>query len=274
MSFTHLRNLKLNYKKTLFGLSGLYIMIGTSLYFLQEKLLFWPTVLAQDYQYKFTYPFQELFLQTEESAMINALHFQAIEPKGVILYFHGNAGDLSRWGLIAEYFVEKNYDVLIMDYRTYGKSIGKLSETALYYDAQFLYEYLKERYKESEITIYGRSLGTAIATQLAAKYQPKQLILETPYYSMVDVAKKRFPIIPVKQLMHYELPTFQFMQEVECPITMFHGTNDRVIPIESAKQLYQSAPNKNIVLNIIERGGHNNLSEFKNYHHLIDEILK
>ena len=274
MLFTHLRKLKFNYKKTLFGLTGLFIMIGTSLYYLQEKLLFWPTALAQDYQYEFTHPFEELFLKTEEKAVINALHFKASESKGVMLYFHGNAGDLSRWGIIAEYFVAKDYDVLIMDYRTYGKSTGKLSETALYHDAQFLYNYLTERYAESEITVYGRSLGTAIATHLAAKYNPKQLILETPYYSMVDVAKKRFPIIPGKQLMHYELPTYQFMKEVDCPITMFHGTNDGVIPLESAKQLYHSASDKNITLNIIEGGGHNNLSEFDDYHSLIDEILK
>ena len=250
-----------------------YVMIGTSLYFLQEKLLFWPTVLAKDYQYQFSYPFEELFLKTTEHATVNALYFKAKNPKGVILYFHGNAGDLSRWGAIAEYFVGKDYDVLIMDYRTYGKSKGKLSEEALYHDAEFCYNYLKKQYDESDITLYGRSLGTGIAAYIASKYNPKQLILETPYYSMVDVAKKRFPIIPVKQLMTYELPTYKFLQSVNCPITMFHGTNDKVIPIESAKQLYHSASNKNIAFKIIEGGSHNNLSDFDNYHHVIDEVL-
>lgn len=248
-------------------------MIGTSLYYLQEKMLFWPTVLAQDYKYEFSYSFDELFLKTEEKAIINALHFKAAKPKGVMLYFHGNAGDLSRWGAIAEYFVGKDYDVLIMDYRTYGKSTGKLSEDALYHDAHYIYNYLKERYNESEITIYGRSLGTGIAAQLASKHNPKQLILETPYYSMVDVAKKRFPIIPVKQLMRYQLPSHQFIQEVDCPITMFHGTKDRVIPLESAEQLYHSASNKKIAFNVIEGGGHNNLSDFEAYHNLIKKVL-
>ncbi len=274
MSFIHQRKAKPRLKRILFILLGLYVMITTSLYFLQERILFLPTVLAQDYEYHFNHPFEELFLKTDENTVINALHFKAENPKGVILYFHGNAGDLSRWGTVAEYFVEKDYDVLIMDYRTYGKSTGKLSEDALYHDAQFCYDYLKDRYAESEITIYGRSLGTGIATYLASKHQPKRLILETPYYSMVDVAKRRFPIIPVKQLLLYELPSFKFIKNVKCSITMFHGTNDKVIPIESAKKLFRSIPNKNITLNIIEGGSHNNLSNFEAYKKVMDKVLK
>jgi len=134
---------KRNIKKTLVVLIGLYVMIGTSLYLLQEKVLFRPTVLAQDYEYNFNHNFEELFLKPDAEAVINALHFKAENPKGVIIYFHGNAGDLSRWGIITEYFVEKNYDVLVMDYRTFGKSTGTLSESALYKDAQFCYDYLK-----------------------------------------------------------------------------------------------------------------------------------
>ena len=80
--------------------------------------MFLPTTLEQDYQYQFNYPFEELFLKTEEDAIINALHFKVDNPKGVILYFHGNAGDLSRWGTITEYFSAMHYDVLVMDYWT------------------------------------------------------------------------------------------------------------------------------------------------------------
>ena len=142
-------------------------MIGASLYFFQEKLLFLPTKLEQDYKFQFNYPFEELFLKTDEEAVINAIHFKVKKPKGVILYFHGNAGDLSRWGNITEYFVDKDYDVLVMDYRTYGKSTGKLSEDAFYKDAQFCYDYLLKQYSEEDISLYGRSLGTGIASYLA-----------------------------------------------------------------------------------------------------------
>ena len=124
------------------------------------------------------------------------------------MYFHGNAGDLSRWGQIVSYYVDLQYDVFIMDYRTYGKSTGKLSEQALYDDAKVCYDYLKEKFDPSRITLYGRSLGTGIATQLASFNKAQRLILETPYYSLVDVAKERFPFLPVQSLMQYELPSY------------------------------------------------------------------
>jgi len=136
-------------KRTLYGIIITYIMIGGLLYFLQEKLIFHPSILAQDYQYEFRVNFEELFLNTSDNAIINALHFKIDKPKGVILYYHGNAGDLSRWGEVVQYFVEQQYDVLVMDYRTFGKSTGKLSEEALYSDAQFCYNYLLKTYDES-----------------------------------------------------------------------------------------------------------------------------
>ncbi|NNE03974.1 MAG: alpha/beta hydrolase, partial [Eudoraea sp.] len=116
----------------IFGVLIVFIIFAASmLYFIQEKLIFLPTKLPVDFEYSFQYPFEEVFLTAEDGAVLNALHFKNKDPKGVILYFHGNAGDLSRWGQIATYFVKKNYDVVIMDYRTYGKSTGVLSEEAL-----------------------------------------------------------------------------------------------------------------------------------------------
>ncbi|MBA6154062.1 alpha/beta hydrolase [Gelidibacter gilvus] len=249
-------------------------MIGASLYFLQEKILFMPTVLPQDFQYEFNHPFEELFLKTDEDAVINALHFKTENPKGVILYFHGNAGDLSQWGTIAEYFVNMNYNVFIMDYRTYGKSTGKLSEAALYKDAQYCYDYLKQSYSDSDISLYGRSLGTGIAAYLASKNKPKQLILETPYYSMTDVAKSRFPFLPIEKLLQYKFPTNEFITLVECPIVIFHGTADGVVPFESGHKLFEIAPKQHTTFVKIEGGGHNNLIEFEAYRTGIQNVLK
>ena len=89
--------LKQKLKKALIVLISLYLMVGLLLYFFQEKMLFLPTVLAQDYEYQFNYPFEELFFKTEENVLINAIHFKLEKPKGVVLFFHGNGGDLSRW---------------------------------------------------------------------------------------------------------------------------------------------------------------------------------
>ena len=248
-------------------------MLVSTLYFIQEKILFLPTALEQDYRFQFNHRFEEINLKTEDGAILNAIHFKVNQPKGVILYFHGNAGDLSRWGTIAEFFVEKGFDVLIMDYRTYGKSTGKLNEDVFYKDADLFYKYVKDRYNESDITLYGRSLGTGIATNLASKNKPKQLILETPYYSITDVAQKRFPILPVAFLLKYKFPSYQFISNVTCPIVIFHGTKDDVIPYSSAEKLYQSYSNKLTTFVKIEDGNHNNLVSFDLYQNQIKRIL-
>lgn len=266
------KRLKRRLKRTAYVLLALYLMIGTALYFFQEKLIFLPTTLEQDYEFKFNYPFEELFFKTEENTSINALHFKAEHPKGVILYFHGNAGDLSRWGKVTEYFVEKSYDVLVMDYRTYGKSTGKLSEAAFYKDAQFCYDYLLKHYNEPQITLYGRSLGTGIASYLASKNNPKQLILETPYYSIADVAISRFPIFPVKRLLKYKFPSFQYLLKTNCSIAILHGTEDNVVPYSSGKKLDELGL-KNINFITVEGGSHNNLIDFDAYHKTIKGLL-
>lgn len=248
-------------------------MIGSALYFFQEKLLFLPTTLAQDYSFQFNSPFEELFLNPEDSVVINALHFKSKNSKGVILYFHGNAGDLSRWGQVAENFVPKNYDVFIMDYRKYGKSKGKLSEEAFYKDAQYCYDYLLNHYSEHQITLYGRSLGTGIASYLASVNQPKQLILETPYYSILDVAQSRFPIFPLTRLLKYNFPTYLYLPKTKCTITILHGTKDRVVPYKSSKKL-KDLKLKNLDFITIQGGYHGNLIEFDDYHKTIDKALK
>lgn len=248
-------------------------MITAALYVMQEKLLFLPSVLEQDFQYQFNYNFEELNFETDDGATLNAVHFKVENPKGVILYFHGNAGDLSRWGSVTEFFVEKNYDVLVMDYRTYGKSKGKLSEEAFYSDAQLFYDYLKNDYKENEVTVYGRSLGTGVATYVASKNKPKQLILETPYYSIAHVGKHRFPFLPVKTLLKYKFPTYKFIKNVSCPVTIFHGTDDQVVPYANSKKLLEEQLHEEISLITIDGANHNNIIDFDNYHKIIKKVL-
>lgn len=267
------KNLKKKLKKLIATLFVVYVMIGSAIYFFQEKIMFLPTKLNQDYEYNFNYNFEELFFQTEENVSINAIHFKAENPKGVILYFHGNAGDLSRWGKISEYFVGLDYDVLIMDYRTYGKSKGKLSEEAIYNDAQYCYDYLLKQYSEDKITLYGRSLGTGIASYIASENNANHLILETPYYSIEDVAKYRFPIFPVKKLLKYKFPTHKYLPKANCNITIIHGTDDNLVPYDSGKKLSKlNIETLNFIT--VEGGNHNNLIEFETFHNTIKNILQ
>lgn len=250
------------------------ILLTLMAYSFQEKLIFLPTKLPQGHTYSFQADFDEIFLEAKDGASLNALHFYAAEPKGVILYFHGNAGDLSRWGEIVLPFVEMEYDVLVMDYRKYGKSTGEISEEALYQDAQLFYNYLESKYITDDIIIYGRSLGASIATQLASKNQAQKLLLETPFYSLLDAAQGRFPFLPLKQLLRYEMPSHKFIREVQCPIRIFHGTDDTVVSYASGKKLFDAIPQSDKKMYTIPEGNHNNLSEFEAYWNAIKKELK
>ena len=99
------------------------------------------------------------------------------------------------------------------------------------------------------------------------------MILESPYYSIADVAQSRFPIFPVKQLLKYHIPTYQFITAVTCPITIFHGTEDVIVPFKSGEKLYNSISKTKVRFIPIEKGSHNNLIDFDMYHETIQIIL-
>ena len=206
----------------------------------------------------------------KDGTRINALYFQAENPRGVIFYHHGNAENLERWGGVAEFYVEAGYDVLIYDYRGYGKSDGKRSEEQLFADAGHMYWELRKTWKPEQITFYGRSLGSGVACYLAANHEHKQIILETPFINLNDMANRYFPIMPTKYLMKYKFANNEHLQQVHTPIHIFHGTEDKIVPFESGKSLFESL-NGRAYFYKIEGGRHNNLIEFPEFR---DQLLK
>lgn len=261
-------------RKGILLLISAVILYSIGLFYMQKKLIFLPTKLAADHVYQFPQPYEELFLDTEDGARLNAVHFKTKDPKGIILYFHGNAGDLSRWGLIGARFTKYNYDVLIMDYRTYGKSTGKISEENLIKDAQLFYDHVLKEYKEEDVVLYGRSLGTNFAAYVAAKNNPGKLILETPFYDLEEAAKNRIPLLPVKYFLKFQFPSNVYISEVKCPIFIFHGTKDKVVPYRSGKRLSKIVSNEQLTFVTIPEGEHNNLIEFEEYRNAIETVLK
>jgi pimeloyl-ACP methyl ester carboxylesterase len=243
------------------------------MYLFQERLIFLPSALPQDYVFEFEQEFEEFTLTTTDGAALNALHFKTHNPKGVILYFHGNAGDLSRWGQVVNYFEPYGYDVIVMDYRTYGKSTGALSETALYKDAALMYDKAKSMYSEEQVVVYGRSLGTTFATSVAANFKPKHLVLEAPFCSLTKAAKERYWFLPVKWLLRYRFPTDTLLKEVTAPVTIIHGTEDRVVPYENSLCLQKILPKESLSLVTIKGGSHHDLSQYSNYEETIRTIL-
>lgn len=255
------------------SLGILFILVSTMLYYLQEKMIFLPSTLPQAYEYRFDQPFEEFFLEAEDGARLNALHFKVQDPRGVVLYFHGNAGDLSRWGTVVSLFPRLGYDAIVMDYRTYGKSTGKLSQEALLKDAQLFYDHTRKIYSESDIVLYGRSLGSGVVCHLAAGNDPDKVILESPYYSLRSIAKKRFPFLPVDWLLRYHLDSNEYVKDINRPIAIFHGDKDGVIPVESGKALFESIPFGQKVFFNIKGGRHNDLDQFPEYHARLDQVL-
>lgn len=261
------------WRKRLAVALAIYIFAIIAMALIQERLIFLPTQLASDHEFAFDRPFEELFIDTKDGASLNGLYFPVEGAKGLILYYHGNSGDLSRWGQVVAYFAQYGYDVLVMDYRTYGKSTGVLSEAVLYADALLWYAEALKRFPEDKITLYGRSMGTTFASFAAAHHNPNQVILEAPFYSLRAVAQQRYWFLPVKWLLKYQFPSHQYLKQVDAPLTLLHGTEDLIVPFKNSTRIKETLPQAQLKLVTITGGSHNNLIEFDDYHQTIRELL-
>ncbi len=257
---------------------SLYIVIGIAAlsviaYFVQEKFIFKPEKLKQNFIYKYDAPFEELFFDVEPGVRINGLHFKVDKPLGLVLYFHGNSRSIKGWAKYAKDFYRYEYDVVLIDYRGFGKSTGKRNEKDMLSDTQFVYDTLTKVYHQNHMIIYGRSLGSGFAAKLAADNTPRYLILDAPYFSFKKTIERFLPILPVKYVLRYHLRTDKWIPKVNCHTYILHGNKDWLIPISQSKKLQALNPRK-ITLITIHGGGHNNLPNFPEYHNFIRDILQ
>lgn len=176
----------------------IYCVIGIALYYLQDKLLFRPEPLGENYIYQFDMPHKELNIPYTRESNMNIIQFLPKDSlaKGVVLYFHGNRQNIAHYASRAPFFTKNNYEVWMLDYPGYGKSTGKMTEAILYEWALTFYKLARARFPKDSIILYGRSMGTGIAAQLAAVRDCKALVLETPYYSFPSIAGTWFPDLP------------------------------------------------------------------------------
>lgn len=253
----------------------IYLVISILLYYLQDYFLFKPEKLPEDFEFHYqNQTTREYNLETRDGAIINGLRFiPKGESKGIVLYLKGNSKSIKGWGKFAVDFTRHGYNVLMVDYRGFGKSTGKRSQKAIKRDLQVIYNKLKDLVPEEEIVLYGRSLGSGFAAKLASMNQPKMLILDAPYYSLTEVTSRYMPFMPLSILMKYPLPTYKWLKYVQCPIHIIHGTNDKLIPFKTSIKLSKVNP-KLTTLHSIIGGGHKNLNNFESYHKILDRILK
>jgi uncharacterized protein len=263
-------------KKPLITIVVLYPIFLGLIYLFQDQIIFHEKSLNQNHQYHFATPFKEIWLESEHNIRINGLYFYCDSAirKGIVVYYHGNADNLDRWGKYAGDFTKNGYDVLMIDYRGFGKSKGDFSEKGLVSDAQAAYNYSKKLFPENKIVVYGRSLGTGIATQIATANTPKLLLLETPFVNFTDVGYHFLPIFPYQKMSRIQLPTDKIIGKVKCPIHLFHGTADELVYYESSLKLCKIlGQNPDKILTTIVGGKHKNLSEFPAYHQALDSCL-
>lgn len=257
----------------------LAIALLTVTYMIQDRFIFQPSKLDRTYHFTFDQPFEEHFIlvpkeyQTNDDEKINLLWFKPSGiSKGLILYFHGNRGNLERWGNYAQDLTIHGYDVMMIDYRGYGKSDGKPTEAGLYIDAELLLNWAQTHAPISKLIIYGRSLGSAVASHLATKVQPDLLILETPFDEIIGVVWD--PLQPLLRLLpsRNNFSNKKHLASVPCRKVIIHGSADRIVPLSSALKLKPFlGPQDEFI--IIPDGGHRNLSTFVEYKTKIAEVL-
>ncbi|MEL6986243.1 MAG: alpha/beta hydrolase [Bacteroidota bacterium] len=254
------------------GILIFYVIFNIAFYFFQHFVFFRPEILPSNFEYKYEFPHEELSFDMEDGGKINGIHFKVPNSKGVIYYFKGNSRSIKGWGKFSKEFLALGYDFFMVDYRGFGKSKGKRSEAIIYSDMQHIYKWLTSHYEEKDIVIYGRSLGSGFAARIASWNRPKMLILDSPYYSLRYQLRRFAYWMPIKYILRYRIPTFQFVKSLTVPLYVIHGTWDLLITINNSEKLVSSRP-ENSKLIKIEKGRHNNLPSFKQYYEALYDIL-
>lgn len=240
-----------------------YITAMAGLYFFQSKLIFPAETLPKDYQFTFDMPFTEINLPVD-GAVLNALHFQQENSRGVIFFLHGNSGHLVDWVTDLEFYRRANYDLFVFDYRGYGKSTGKLKNQAqAVADVRVAWDFIAPKYKDKPIVIYGRSIGSALATQLALEVDTPLLVLVSPFTNLIDIAKQRYPIA-LSWLLRFPFETDKAIQNVSSPVLLIHGDKDDYIPMSHSKELQQltKTPSKLLIIKGADHGDIHNFDEY------------
>ncbi|MBS1949016.1 MAG: alpha/beta fold hydrolase [Bacteroidetes bacterium] len=252
-----------------------YCLIGIALYYLQDQILFHPEPLSKKYKYQFTEKHDEINIPINQTINLNVIRFSTSDPvpKGVVLYFHGNRKNIGWYAQYADNFTKNGYETWMLEYPGFGKSTGEFTEQGLYGYALQLYKLARTKYNPQHIIIYGKSLGTGIAAELASVRDCKYLILETPYYSMTSLAAHYFPVYPVNKMLHYHFPSNEFVKNVTAPIVIFHGTGDGVVPYSNSIKLKALLKPQDEYVTI-DGGSHNSLNDYPLFHEKLDSLLK
>jgi fermentation-respiration switch protein FrsA (DUF1100 family) len=263
------RKTKISIAVTIILLIAAYALSVGYFYKHQREILFQPQERTQQEIQEFAKAndYGVFQYQTPEGIFLTSLFKAPVGDKPVIILFNGNAAKIERAHSTLEPFVEKGYGAFINIYRGYGANGGEPSQDAFYGDAGLLYSLVQQIFPENEIIVYGYSIGTSPATFIAAENHVKALILEGAFTSAADLAKDKYPFLPVKSMMKDQFPTLEYFKQVAAPIIMIHGVDDKVVDIKFAKKL--ASENRDVTFKEYEGGNHINLKSLDAYNHVL-----
>lgn len=233
-----------------------YLGICGYMYFAQESLIFHPEKMSKNEKIDFGFPIAEMAIKSYDGSKLSGVLCGSRIPdtKRAIFFLHGNAGNLHDQRQAAEFYTALGYDFFTFDYRGFGKSEGQIeSEEQFFRDIQVMYKEMKTAYHPDSITVIGYSVGTASAAMIASKMNPKKLVLIAPYYSLVDMTKRRYPYIPTG-LLKYRFETGEYLKKVKSKVLLIHGDQDKVLPFESSEMLSKYLKNGSRFLPIKGQG--------------------
>ena len=236
-----------------------YGLLVVVVYFMQSRMLYLPEVPGRELAMTPAdggMDYEDVSIETADGVTLHGW-FIAGQSSRVLLFFHGNAGNISHRLDSIRQFQDLGLSVLIIDYRGYGQSEGRATERGMYRDAEAAWRYLTEDrgVVASEILIFGRSLGASVASRLAAHHQPLALVVESSFTSVPDIAQDLYPWLPVRWLTRLNHATRDYVKEVRCPVLVVHSRDDEIIPFHHAERIFASANEPRTLLEI--RGTHN-----------------
>jgi fermentation-respiration switch protein FrsA (DUF1100 family) len=239
------------------GLAGIYVLLCLLLFFLQRYLIYFPDKTIFFTPNNIYLKYEEINYKTSDNHLINSWLIPADSSKYIVIFCHGNAGNISNRLESIQIFNRLSLDVFIFDYRGFGKSKGTPDEEGTYLDALGAWDFLvgKKGYDPEKIIIFGRSLGSGVASWLAREKNPAALILESSFTSLPDLGANIYPFLPVRLLSKYNYPTFENLNYIDCPKLFIHSKGDEIIPFTLGMENYRLARGQKEFLEI--QGSHN-----------------
>jgi len=219
------------------------VLLNLLMFFQQSSMTFYPYKALGATPADWQLDYEDVMLNTEDGVDLHGWYLPRKGAQRVVLFFHGNGGNISHRGDSLDIFHRLGFNVFIIDYRGYGQSDGSPSETGLHKDAQAAWQYLTEQrgFAAGDIVMFGRSLGGAVASRLAADVQPGALVVESTFSSARDMAQSLFPLLSRVIVMRYDFKTSTYIKQVRSPVMVIHSPNDDIIPFHLGEKVYAAA---------------------------------